>query len=503
MRLTKIVFMKPYVMDVWALLAGVCLTFAFAPWQIAFCAIIAPAVLLLTWMSASAKRSTWRGLLFGLGFFGSSVSWVYISIHTFGETPVTLAIFITALFLLILSLYTALQGYLFNRFFPRGRYKTYLLGFPALWVIIEALRGWLFSGFPWLFIGYSQLATPLKGFAPIFGIYGVSFIVVFTAASCVLLLKHMIDKPYRLVLGVLLIWGMGAILNTITWTTISEDKLSVALVQGNIAQSLKWDPEQFEQTLKTYQDLTAKQWDKDLIVWPEAAIPMPYRYVKDYLEQLEANAKQHNSTVVLGLPFVADQNGQTTAYNGVLAVGNGQGRYYKERLVPFGEYLPLEHWLRGLINFFDLPMSDFKAGPKLQAPMHAGSLILAPYICYEIIYPDLVLGDFPLANVLITINDDTWFGRSIAGAQHLAMAQMRAIETGRYLLFVSNDGPTAIVDPHGNIIAKAPRYQRTVLTGEIASVTGATPLMWWGNKAIILILLLLLLSSVRRKRLQR
>lgn len=268
----------------------------------------------------------------------------------------------------------------------------------------------------------------------------------------------------------------------------------MALVQANIPQSVKWDEARFESTLALYRDLSAPLWSKaQIVIWSEAAIPAFYDNVRDYFESEAALAEPYQGTLISGVPYrepptPAKPGGGV--FNSAVALGNGGGVYHKQHLVPFGEYVPLESWLRGLIKFFDMPMSDFSAGPAGQAPLRAGAITLAPFLCYEIVYPDLVrLGR---ADVLLTLSNDAWFGHSLGPLQHLQMAQMRALENGRPLIRATSNGVTALIDAQGRITARIPQFEQAVLEGSVQPMTGATPFSRTGSRPILLLCALLI-----------
>lgn len=478
-----------------ALIAGGVLPLAFAPCGFYPLAVITLAVLLWLWLKDGTKQAFWCGYLFGLGYFGVGVSWVYVSIHQFGNANMALAALITALFVAFLALFIAVQGYLLARFFPRNNFAKLCLAFPSIWVLLEWVRSWLFSGFPWLLLGTSQVSSPLRGFAPLIGEYGLAFLVAFSSGLLILMInikRNDHDWIRLFVLPLLVvIWFAGYALSKVQWTHTQGQPIKVALIQGDIPQQLKWSNDYLLSTLKRYYQLTEQHWNSPLIIWPEAAIPLLQNQAQDFLSMLDRTAKQHHVALITGIPI---QQG-FDYYNALMVLGNGQGIYYKRHLVPFGEYVPLMNWLGGLLGFLNIPMSNFSAGPEQHAEVRADNLIIAPFICYEIIYAQTVLHELPKANVLVTISDDAWFGHSFAEAQHLQIGQLRALETGRYHLFTSNSGITAIIDPQGKITAIAPAFQTTVLTGTILSMTGATPIVRMGIIPIIILMALLLVIA--------
>ena len=272
---------------------------------------------------------------------------------------------------------------------------------------------------------------------------------------------------------------VGVELKQVSWTTPVGAPKSVALVQGNIPQDLRWLEEHRAQILETYWRLSQELWGNDLIIWPESAVPLPLPYAKNLLADLDITGKYTGSALILGIPELATKDGHTGFYNSLLAVGEqASGHYAKRHLVPFGEYVPLESWLRGIIAFFDLPMSAFLAGGNDQPLLRAHGLKLQPVICYEVAYPHLVLTGIAAANVIITVSNDTWFGHSFGPSQHLQMAQFRALETGRPLLRGTNNGITAIIDAKGRVVKAAPSFEQAVLVGSIQGYQGLTPYVW-------------------------
>lgn len=480
-----------------ALICGALLTLAFAPWQWYPLAIISPAIFLYTLLHATPKQGFWRGFLFGFGLFGSGISWVYISIHVFGNTPIFLSTLLTGLFVAVLALFIATQCWALCRYFPANTLSKLLLVFPTLWVLQEWTRSWFLTGFPWLYVGYTQMTSPLRGYAPLFSVYGLTFLTILTSAMLIAILITKRKRWYLLISGIVALWGLGVLLTPIQWTQSLNGPITTSVVQGNIAQELKWDPKQFAQTMRTYYDMSAPHWDSRLVVWPEAAIPILPSYIPGYLNQLNSKALMNHATLITGIP-VQDLAGRY--YNAMESMGTDHGSYYKRHLVPFGEYVPLENLLRGIISFFNLPMSNFSSGPMHQTTLHVGTTTLAPYICYEIAYPMLVRADFPKANLILTISDDSWFGRSIAQPQHLQMAQMRSLETGRDQIFSTNDGTTALIDAKGRIIESIPPFTATVLNGKVQPMYGTTPWIWYGDYPLLALFVVFLLFAWFRQK---
>lgn len=488
--------------DLLAILIAALYPLAFAPFHYLIISFICPTALIILLNGLSPKKAAWRGWLFGLGAFGVGVSWVFVSLTIYGEANYFLAGLITALMIMIMGSYIAGQCYLYARFFPTANFTKFVLAFPSMWVLFEWVRTWLFSGFPWLLLGNSHLTTPLRAYAPVFSVFGVSWIVAACCGSLVYViwnsfgqqpLKDKFLKNIATVLMVSIFWIGGYYLQDKAWTQTTSSPLKVSLVQGNIPQVLKWAPEQAAASLDIYTQLTKDYLQpSQLIVWPESGITFVNTQAQQELGQLDRWLNKQQSTLVTGIPIFKNQ----TFYNGMLALGNGRGEYLKRHLVPFGEYMPFRSLFLWLKNYVQMPMSDFDSGPMQQKLITANGYTIAGFICYEIAYPSLVLTGLPLGQILITISDDSWFGKSIAAAQHLEIAQMRALETGRYLLLSTNDGITAIIDPFGRIQSQAPRYQRYVLTGEIRAMNGSTPWVILGIYPILFLLCFLLLVAL-------
>ncbi len=471
-----------------AILAGAILPGAFAPHHLWPLAIFSPAILQCVWLYHKTPKAAFiSGLGYGLGMFGAGVSWVFVSIHRYGNTNIPLAVLMTTLFVVVLALFIATQGYVLKRFFRGNTTAFYLLGFPSSWVLFEWLRSWLFTGFPWLYLGYSQLQTPLSGYAPIMSVYGVSTALAVTSGALILLLKGNVRIKIIGSVLIVLIWGVGYFLQQHDFTKSSSKLYTVALIQGNIKPFDKFaslDP--IGSTEKIYGKLSETAWGADLILWPESALPLPLPYSKSYIDALAKRARLHHSTLITGIQVI---NNKEEYHNSLIALGEGSGIYHKYHLVPFGDFLPFEHWLRGLIGFFDLPMSSFISGPAKQPLIAAGNLKLAPLICYEIAFPELLRDTLRDADAIITLSEDGWFGESWGPNQHLEIAQMRALETGRMVLRATTSGITAIIDPKGKVQATIPQFEARVLSGTFQSQKGTTPWVKVGLWPLLVFLL--------------
>lgn len=476
--------LSPLLVLVLAPLAGALVTLSLAPFDYWPAGIVSCAIYAWLLSTCNPGQGFWRGWLYGLGMFGSGVSWVYVSIHVHGNASVPLAVALTAVFCAGLALFQALFAWCYTRFvrpLPGGM----LAGFPALWVIFEWIRGWLFTGFPWLYLGYAHIDTSLSGWGPITGVFGLSFICALTG-TCLFLAwrsrKVIACTTYAVIL--ITLWGGGDILKTTQWVArASEHPLNIAIVQPNVPQEHKWDPRWYLPILQQLEAATIPLLDQDIVIWPESAIPNYFQRAQDFLVPMGKRATETNTTLITGIPYRPGTG--RVFYNSIAVLGHGEGIYHKRRLVPFGEYVPLDSLLRGLIDFFDLPMSSFSRGPEVQKPLRAGAYRIAPFICYEIVYGGMVAEAARDADLLITISNDTWFGNSIGPWQHLQIAQMRGRENGRYVLRGTNNGISAIIDHQGRIVKRTNQFEETVLIGEAEVMLGNTPFGSFGNTPIL------------------
>lgn len=375
-----------------------------------------------------------------------------------------------------------------NRFFPQDTVSRLLLAFPALWTLLEILRGSLLTGFPWLYLGYAQLQNPLSALAPWGSVWLVSWATALTS-SLIYGMMVAYSRYRHTFLGLFLIlWGGTYALSRFSPLPPETSPLHISLVQGNIAQLMRWDKAALDQILHTYQSITqallASDRPPDVIVWPENAVPFPLPFSYSFFQQLNAPLRMHHTALIAGVPTQLSHSPHY--YNSLLVVGQGEGLYHKRHLVPFGEHVPFSKYLRGLIAFFDLPMSDFVSGPSSQPLLQVKDWRFAPAICYEIAYPRLVQKMSQQAQVLLTVSNDTWFGSSIGPPQHLEIAQFRALETKKYLLRATNTGITAIITPQGTIQSLAPSFEVACLSGSIFPNDIQTPWVRWGIFPLLL-----------------
>lgn len=469
-----------------AFVAGTLTTFSLAPFNYWPLALVSAGLFYLGLKHITPKQAATRGWCYGFGLFGAGTSWIYVSIHDFGAASPLLAGFLTLLFVSAMALFFVLPAWLWARWLRREQAPVWdAATFAALWVAQEFFRGWFLTGFPWLYSGYSQLDGPLAGLAPIGGVWLIGFCIALTAALLIntpsWLSYHRQRQARLLIVGLLLLpWLLGSLLRSYEWTEPNGNPLRIAAMQGNIQQSMKWEPQQLEAQLRLYQDMTLQSQLVELIIWPETALPILKDRATGYLETMGRFASGRNAALLTGIPVrIPNEQGEMRYYNGLTVIGDGEGTYLKQQLVPFGEYVPLQDLLRGLIAFFDLPMSNFARGDADQPPLEAKGYRIAPYICYEVVYPELAARSAAQSDLLLTISNDAWFGGSIGPVQHLQMAQMRALESGRWMIRVTNNGITALIDPQGQITDQADTFTQTVLYGEVLPMQGLTPYLQW------------------------
>lgn len=496
---------SPRMLDLLALLSGLAMPLAFAPYGLYPLALILPAVLLLVWQQASPGRAWLRGYLFGLGMFGFGLHWLHISIAMFGGSGLLFAWATTLLLAAVLSLYPAFIGWLLNRFFARvslaGRL---LLAVPALWVTGEWIRSWLFSGFPWLSLGYSQIDSALAGYAPVLGVFGISLVVILCSSLLALsILARQRLQRVAAIAGILVLFFAGALLLKINWSEPNGHGIKVAMVQGAVAQEVKWQPEQLQQTMRLYHDLSKPYWGKvDLVIWPETAIPAFDFQLDSYLDFQRKLAAASDTILILGL--ATGDTASRQYRNSMLSLGMHEDIYHKRHLVPFGEYLPLKFVLDPLLEFLQIPMSDFSPGVAEKPLLELNKYQLGVSVCYEAVFGHEVIQALPEADILVNVSNDAWFGDSIGPHQHLQIARMRALETSRYMLRATNTGITAIVDANGRVVEQLPQFVPDALMAEVKLHTGVTQYAISGNyPTIILCLIMLLVITALRKNSRR
>lgn len=475
---------------------GAALALAFAPFGWWPLSIACPAYLFAAWLSSTPQRAAKFGFLFTAGTFLAGTYWIYHSVHVIGNAPVWIAIVLMLGLVAIMGGYTAALGYALARWLPsqHAGFRA-LLVLPAGWTLLEWFRGWFLTGFPWLSLGYAHIDSPLAAWAPLGGVYCLSLIAALTAGALLALLRS--ATSLRVVtMGVLAIaWGVGLALWNRSWTQPSGHPTTVAIVQGAVPQDLKWSPEYRDSTLALYRTLTLPHLGKDIVVWPEAALPDFPENIRTYLAQMWGDARTRGTTLITGLLRFGD-GGPDDVRNGLLVLDEELHWYDKRRLVPFGEWFPVPSFVREWMRLASLPYSDITPGAADQPALPVGKHKIGTTICYEDAYGSEQLQVLREATLLVNVTNDAWFGDSTAAPQHLEISRMRALEAGRPLLRAANDGISAIINPLGAVSATLPRFQPGVLTGVVQPHSGLTPYARTGNYPVISLTIMLLLLGV-------
>jgi len=495
------------------IIAGGIYPLAFSPFEIWPLAFISLFVLLGSFFVQKSLSNFKCGFYWGLGCFGVGASWVYVSIHEFGFVPALGAGALTMLFVSILALYKGLFAYLTGRIIQKTDKLLFVFIAPLVWSLSEFLQASLFNGFPWLLTGYSQIDSPFGAIASWFGVYGVSWLTLAFAAAIVTL----IFLPNRRVnLTVAAVLAGLVVTSNIHYRMLPLEKeepitVDVALVQPNVLQHEKWDRRYFSKIINILYQETEEVWGADLIIWPEGAIPAYAHQVNDITMDLTRKAQQSGSQLVLGIPEYQPETKRS--YVALNTYGESSQGYHKQILVPFGEYVPLEEWLRGIIQFLDLPMSGFTEA-RNQSPMTLKDYTLIPAICYEIAYPEIIRQlavnkdsnqSLVKPKLIVTVSNEAWFGDSFGPYQHMQMARMRALELGVPLARSTNDGITGFVNARGEVEELLPRYQQSYLRKRISLENYPTIYRKWGMTGLYGIFLVsaitLLIFWLKRRKL--
>jgi len=467
----------------------------FAPFSIYSAPFVSLALFYELLDKSTPREGFLVGWAFGVGLMGFGIYWIRISLNEYGNMAPWLAQLMTFLLVAAMALYYAAAGALVSRLRSGPFWIGPLLVFPSIWVLAEWLRGWLFTGFPWLAIGYSQIDSPLSGLAPVLGVYGISLAVALCAGLFWTFVRRGGRARYAALSGFVLIWLISATLGRIEWTEPAGEGFRATVVQANIPQSVKWDPDARIPSLRAYLELTRANWDSELIVWPETAVPdFLHQVRKVFIEPLAEEAREQGAELVIGIP-VMDLEARAY-FNGMISTGTAEDIYRKRHLVPFGEFIPFKGLLGPIAGAFDVPMSDFSAGEAQRPLLRVGKRLAGASICYEDTFPAEVKEALPEAAYLINISNDAWFGDSLAPYQHLEMARMRALENERWLVRSTNTGISAILDDRGRIAGIVPAFERGAFSAEVQPRRGATPFARLGNWLAVGLTLLILAVAV-------
>ncbi|MES1944524.1 apolipoprotein N-acyltransferase [Salinisphaera sp. PC39] len=475
--------------------AGAALPLAFAPWSWWWLAPFCVAVLFHNAWTASPGRAFALGYLFGLGLFGVGVSWIHVSMTQYGGGGPVTSFIATGGLIALLALFPALALCLARRLRPQADAWALWASLPAAWLALEWLRTWLFTGFPWLLLGYSQADAPLAAaLAPVTGVLGLSAVVTLLAAALVWCAAGRGWRRWAVTAVAVAALGAATHVGLARdWTRPAGPPLEVVLVQGNFDQAEKWRPENRSKTLARYAALSAPFWQADLIVWPETALPQLYEILPTgYLARLAKRMNEADTALILGAPTRRDAR----IFNSAIAVGTDTA-YHKRHLVPFGEYVPLRGLFGNLLDVLSVPEFDFTPGTEITLLPVAGYRA-AIAICYEIIFPREIAKLAAGSNFLVNMSNDAWFGDTIGPWQHLQIARMRAMEAQRYVLRATNTGVTAVIDDRGRVSVQAPQFEAVSTTSRLVPRTGLTPYMRWRDALLIIVTVLLFGLVIRR-----
>lgn len=478
---------RPKISRLVVFIIGCAMTLVFAPtaWSILAPLLILP--LLFVALTVSPKETGAHFFWFGFGLFLTGTHWIYISVHVFGNAAVWIALLLMVGLSWIMAMFLGLAGWFMSRL-SHGEPWRLLFVAPAAWVMVEWVRGWILTGFPWLSQGYGQIDGALAGWAPVLGIYGVSFMLLFgTAAILVLIIttgkQRLIAAPI-----IVLPWIVGGGLGVIEWTEPYGKVIRTTIIQAGVPQDQKWLTSQRQATLDFYRGATLSVPDSELIIWPEVAIPALHTQVADYLDIVDGDAKRNGQTVLLGiLENSTERSTEARIFNSVLMLGTEQRQFYRKRhLVPFGEYFPVPASVREWMKMQNLPYSDLAKGRDVQPLLTtANGVTLSIAVCYEDAFGAEQLYAFPDADILINVSNDAWFGESIAPFQHLQMARMRALEVGRYSVRSTNTGISAFIGPQGELLQTGKQFEEEIMTADIRSRRGTTVYADVGNWPIL------------------
>jgi apolipoprotein N-acyltransferase len=494
---------RPRLSRLIAFVLGAATTLAFAPYSLSFLAPLLVLPLLFVCLSVAPRDAAAHAFWYGFGLFLTGTYWIYISVHIFGNAALWIALVLMVGLALIMATFVSLAGWLTSRL-TAGEPWLLLPVAPAAWVLVEWLRGWVLTGFPWMAFGYGQIDTGFAGWAPVLGVYGVSFMVVFSVAALIATVMAS-SRRGRIIGGacVILPWLVGVMLSFVAWTEPTGSPMRVSIVQAGVSQDKKWDRDQLLPIMQFYQRTTMSVADSDIVLWPEVAIPALDDQVEPFLARVEADARRNGQTVLLGIlerSFEHSVDGRI--YNSVLLLGTAERQAYRKRhLVPFGEYFPVPASVRRWMKMQNLPHSDLAKGDDVQPLLVAANgTRFGVAICYEDAYAAEQLYALPEAGMLINVSNDGWFGDSIAPHQHLEIARMRSLEFGRPAVRSTNTGISAFIGADGGLLEVGKQHAAELMTRDIMAWRGATPYVAFGNLPVIWLSLVILAAFWIRNR---
>jgi len=479
---------KPRLSRLIAFVLGAVTTLAFAPFEISILAPLAILPLLYICLTVAPRDAAGHAFWYGFGLFLTGTYWIYISVHVYGNAALWIALLLMVALALLMASVIAIGGWLMSRLSQGEPWLLVFVG-PAAWMLVEWARSWVLTGFPWMALGYAQIDTPLSGWAPVLGVYGVSFMLVLSTAAIIAAL--MAGTARGRILGIatiILPWLIGGILTSVDWTEPDGKPVRATILQAGVSQDQKWDRDQLLPIMQYYRSGTLAAADSAIVLWPEVAIPALDDQVESFIARVETDARLNGQSVLFGIlerSFERSVDGRI--YNSVMLVGTDERQSYRKRhLVPFGEYFPVPDSVRAWMKMQNLPHADLAKGAALQPLLTAADgTQFGVAICYEDAYGSEQLYALPDAGLLINVSNDAWFGESIAPHQHLEIARMRSLEFGRPALRSTNTGISAFIAFDGELQLVGEQFVEETLTGDIQPRRGMTPYAGGGNWPII------------------
>jgi apolipoprotein N-acyltransferase len=476
-----------------AVSSGVLLTLSFPKAGLSWLAWVALVPLLTALRNLSFKNGFYLGLCAGITHYLTLVYWLAYAMSTYGHLP----FYATVPILFLLSAYLALYVAVFSTVLTclPGRLAFLFFFIPLMWVSLEYIRSFLFTGFPWELIGYTQYKVlHLIQISDLFGVYGISFCIALSNAAIFLVYLNLSGKDWQkkevktghaagavftFVLVFCFVWFYGKWrIQSIQKLILGSPSVKVAIIQGNIDQATKWDPAFQRTSIEKYIHLSllAKKHKPDLVVWPETATPFYFLHNARLSKMVKKGIHETGADFLIGSPSFNLGTHRVEYYNSAYLIGpegTVYGRYDKAHLVPFGEYVPFKKWLPFLDKMVE-GVGDFNPGKKGQT-IKWGDYRLGVQICYEIIFPhlsrDMIKNN---ASLLVNITNDAWYGRSSAPNQHFSMAVFRAVENRRSIIRSANTGISGFIDPCGRVIAATPLFEDLVITRSMPMLEAAT-----------------------------
>lgn len=482
-----------------AAFAGILMPLSFAPFHFPGLAILGLAMFYAELQNKTVKQAAKIGLAFGTSYMAIGVSWIYVSIHLYGNLNIFTSVIITIIFIFYLAIFYVLQAMTFA-YIQKNTQKIYkILSFSATWCLFEYIRANFATGFPWLLVGFGQVDSPLSGLLPYVGIYGISFLSC-TAACLVYYLtsnnkkKYFAKIPYLIILITMLL--TPSLLTK--WVKCTKESIPVGVIQANLAMREQWDNNVFSQITTRYQKgIDALKAKTPLIIMPESALPVPKEYANEFISKINNIARKYNNSILMGIPHPANKE-ETLYYNTASFFGVSKGSYYKQHLVPFGEYIPKP--FQAITNVLKIPDPSMASGKIKQELLTFKNHPFASLICFEVAYPEILRKQLPQAQWIIAISDVGWFGHSLAIYQQLQMSQALSAMAGRYQVVANNNGLSSIINNHGKITNSLPAYSSQELYGLIYTAHGTTIWTKTGDMPYLYLCIVIIIIALMDKR---